>query len=282
MLRDFGAQVLLTLKNTKVFWTIAFGCIFFAFAGPFGSFSEAPVTYRFAFWVPVFILAFITVAIVHAITLHVLRVKSLIASRIISYFVFTCLFTPLLYSIFFFGETRMDSGDPSFLIVMSWVLLTAGTCSGMFAVLNPAPVFSSVANDGPVQEELEPPRLFRRLDRNAKDVSITRLTVNDHYVIVGLSDGSEERLLMRLCDAIAEMDQIAGFTTHRSHWVSQSHIQGLVHEGRREWLELTTGVRVPISRTYRPVLVAAGVIPKAPEQPEAPSKLRSVVAQREA
>ena len=278
-MRVFCDQVLMTLRNFRVFWTIAFGCIFFAFAGPFGSFSSASVAGRIVFWAPVFFLAFPSVAISHAIALHAFRTTNVVLSRIVSYFIFTGLFTPLLYAVFFFGELRMDGGDPSFLRLMSWVALTAGTCTGIFAVLNPDPVFSNIALGKSKQNEIAPPRLFRRLGRNPGEVDITRLTVNDHYVLVGLSDGSEQRLLMRLSDAIAEMDDVIGFITHRSHWVSQNHIKGLVCEGRREFLELTTGVQVPISRTHRPVLAAAGLIPEASErQPSVPSRQQSAAA----
>ena len=123
-------------------------------------------------------------------------------------------------------------------------------------------------NEDMPTDTILPLRLFRRLGLCDMQVLITRLMVNDHYVLVGISDGSEQRLLMRLSDAIAEMDDVGGFIAHRSYWVSRMHVKDLVLEGKHEMLELPTGVRIPISRTYRPVLVAAGVIPAAKESAE--------------
>jgi hypothetical protein len=89
-------------------------------------------------------------------------------------------------------------------------------------------------NEDRPTDAILPPRLFRRLGLCEMQVSITRLTGNIHYVLVGISDGSEQLLLMRLSDAIAEMDDMRSLITHRLHWVSQTHVKGLVLEGNRE------------------------------------------------
>lgn len=278
-MKQFGPQILLTLRSGKAFWTISFGCVFFGFAGPFGSFSDLGVGYRLLFWVPVFVTAFVLGAVAHAVVVHLMRVEGTVNQRVMTYLLFSAIFSPLLFGLFMVGPVVWGGANVSFSILSSWVLLTAGTCTAVFAILNPEPVFvlpdSSDENETPV-----PSRLFRRIGRCSQEVSITRLTVNDHYVLVGLSDGSEQRLLMRLSDAIAEMDEEMGFITHRSHWVSQRHIKGAVQEGRREMLELTTGVRVPVSRTYRPVLVAAGVLPEAKELTVPPSAQRVHASQK--
>ena len=278
-MKKIVAQIALTLRDGKAFWTILLGCIFFAFAGPFGSFSELGILDRMLFWGPVFVFAFVMLATSHAVTIHLMNVSGLVKQRLTTYLLFSAFFTPLLYGFLMAGPVRWGGQDASFAILSSWVLLTAGTCTAVFAIMNPNAVFAYPEED---QDEPEtPPRLFRRLGRCASQVSVTRLTVNDHYVLVGLSDGSEQRLLMRLSDAIAEMDDETGFITHRSHWVSQRHVKGVVFEGRREMLELTTGVRVPISRTYRPVLAAAGVVPEAKELTVPPSKLQSAESQKD-
>lgn len=245
---------------------VVFGCIFFSFAGPFGSFSELSVSARLLFWIPVFIGAYVTKAVTHSLVMTFFQDRTLAESRIIDFLIFSGVFTPIVFAFLNAGPVSWNADDISFALLSSWVLLTAGTCTAVFALVNPEPLFPDAQE---IEESVLPPRLFRRLGMCSGDLAITRLTVNDHYVLVGLSDGSEQRLLMRLSDAIAEMDDVMGYITHRSHWVSQSHVRGVVREGKRELLELTTGVRVPISRTYRPVLVAAGLIPEAKELREA-------------
>ncbi len=246
---------------------VVFGCIFFSFAGPFGSFSDLSVGARMLFWGPVFIGAYITKAVTHSLTATFFEGRSLAESRTIDFLIFSGVFSPILFTFLNLGPVSWGADNISLAILSSWVLLTTGTCTALFALINPEPVFVD-PRDEPVEEAPLPPRLFSRLGICSNEFAITRLTVNDHYVLVGLSDGSEQRLLMRLSDAIAEMDDVMGYITHRSHWVSQAHVKGIIYEGRRELLELTTGVRVPISRTYRPVLVAAGLIPEAREQRE--------------
>ena len=108
------------------------------------------------------------------------------------------------------------------------------------------------------------PRLLARLN-TTHGTTVARLTVNDHYVDVYLSNGEKERLLMRFADAVAEMDGVAGVATHRSHWVAEDKILRLTKDGTRDFLELSCGTQVPVSRRFRPS-VAAAVARKAAKQ----------------
>ena len=265
-MRNFSTQIALTLGNWRIFVMVGLGCVFFALARPFDSSAGMSFGDRLSFWIPLFVFAFATIAVSHGIVVHGMRVQNLVAARIASYLVFSGIFTPLIYGFLLFGNVKLGIDDVSFSVLASWVLMTAGICTWVFALMNPERVLA-IVNEDIAEDKSAPPRLLLRLCRSDDDtVEITRLTVNDHYVVVGLTDGTEQRLLMRLADAIAEMDDVQGYTTHRSHWVSRSHVVGVVFEGKREMLELSSGVRVPISRTYRPVLVAAGVIPVAKQQ----------------
>lgn len=114
-------------------------------------------------------------------------------------------------------------------------------------------IFTSV----PAKQTVFRPRLFDRLPATVT-AQIVRLTINDHYVVVILDDDTEHRILMRLTDAIREMDGVPGFNTHRSHWVSRDHITRRLREGQRDYLLLSDGARVPISKTYQPAVAAAG------------------------
>ena len=87
-----------------------------------------------------------------------------------------------------------------------------------------------------------------------------RLTVDDHYVDVYLDDGTQHRVLMRLTDAIREMDGAPGFCTHRSHWVSATHIRRAIKQRNREFVVLNDGTQVPVSKTYREDVLAAGFL----------------------
>jgi len=102
------------------------------------------------------------------------------------------------------------------------------------------------------------PALYRRLPE-AHDGALLRLSAQDHFVQV-VTTKARFRVRMRLSDAIAEAAGVAGHATHRSHWVAQAAVAGVRRCGGREVLVLTDGSEVPVSRTYRAALVAAGVL----------------------
>lgn len=106
--------------------------------------------------------------------------------------------------------------------------------------------------------ELEQPRLMRRLPETAKG-TVLRLSASDHMVEVVLQDETHD-LRMRFTDAIDEMDGVEGYCAHRSHWVVRAAITEIEREGARTYLRLENGDRIPVSRTYRPQLEAAGIL----------------------
>ncbi|MEZ5714276.1 MAG: LytTR family DNA-binding domain-containing protein [Paracoccaceae bacterium] len=65
---------------------------------------------------------------------------------------------------------------------------------------------------------------------------------------------------LRFSDAIAEMEPMQGYCTHRSHWVSHAAISGVEREPGKLFLRLVNGDRVPVSRKYRPELEKARIV----------------------
>lgn len=90
------------------------------------------------------------------------------------------------------------------------------------------------------------PRLQRRLSK-AFAGPIVALQSEDHYVRVH-GAGSSELLLMRLRDAIAEMDECPGQQVHRSWWVAREGIASVESDGRNRVIRLTNGEFAPIAR----------------------------------
>lgn len=108
-------------------------------------------------------------------------------------------------------------------------------------------------------------RLHQRLAL-AEGEEILRLSGSDHVVEVATTTGVVT-LRLRLADAIAEMEPVPGICTHRSHWVALSAIVGLQQEeAGKPVVLLCNGDRVPVSRTYRPRLVSAGLLNPAERQ----------------
>jgi hypothetical protein len=74
---------------------------------------------------------------------------------------------------------------------------------------------------------------------------ILALRAEDHYVRVFTAKG-DTLVLMRFADAVSCLGR--GIQTHRSYWVSEDAIEGILRNGRRKELRLTNGLVVPISR----------------------------------
>jgi hypothetical protein len=100
------------------------------------------------------------------------------------------------------------------------------------------------------------PRLIDRLPPHLQALPIA-LEMEDHYVRVHTPHGSA-LLLMRMRDAVAELDGLPGALVHRSWWVAQGAVQGVRREGRNVRLQLAGGIEAPVARAQIAPLEAAG------------------------
>ncbi|MDC0886800.1 LytTR family DNA-binding domain-containing protein, partial [Altererythrobacter sp.] len=85
------------------------------------------------------------------------------------------------------------------------------------------------------------------------------LEMEDHYVRAHTALGSD-LVLLRLRDAIAELDGIEGRQVHRSWWVARGAVADVKREGRNVRLVLDTGLEAPVSRANVQPLKDAGWI----------------------
>ncbi len=129
----------------------------------------------------------------------------------------------------------------------------------------PAPAPQGVAVESPPEADViafaaparrASPAILRRLPQRKRG-ALLRLSMSDHYVGVATEHG-EEMLLMRLSDAIAETAPEEGLKVHRSHWVARRAVRAVEPEGDRATLVLSSGERIPVSRTRMAVLRSAG------------------------
>ena len=113
---------------------VAFGCVFFTFAGPFGSFSELSFGMRLSFWIPVFAGAFLINATTQIAVTNIFAKRSLVQRRFIA---FLGAFSLIIYTFLNMGPVTWGGADVSFAILSSWVFLTVGTSTALFALINP-------------------------------------------------------------------------------------------------------------------------------------------------
>ncbi|HEX7852640.1 MAG TPA: LytTR family DNA-binding domain-containing protein [Sphingobium sp.] len=122
-------------------------------------------------------------------------------------------------------------------------------------VIRPEPV----AVPSPLLTGEERPRLYARLGAQFEG-DVLALESEDHYVRVHGLRGSD-LLLMRLRDAIAEMDGVPGAQTHRSWWVAQDAVADFSRSGRAMDVVLTNGTRAPVARDSVDRLERSGFLP---------------------
>ena len=92
------------------------------------------------------------------------------------------------------------------------------------------------------------PAFLKRLPDPIKG-DVLALKAEDHYVRV-FTDKGNSLIHYRFKDALADISSLNGVQTHRSYWVEQSAITDLESDGQSLYLALTTGLKVPVSRTY--------------------------------
>ena len=112
-----------------------------------------------------------------------------------------------------------------------------------------APPLPSSAPAAPFLE-----RLPARLGRN-----LLHLHMQDHYVEAHTDEGSD-LVLLRFRDALREVAGLDGAQVHRSHWVARAAIAGVERGDGRIALRLVNGRRIPVSRTFAPLLRERGWI----------------------
>ncbi len=133
---------------------------------------------------------------------------------------------------------------------------TLGTTAGMtilaLLVRRPEPMATHLAPEG-----APPPRFLARLPQRLADADLWAVEAQDHYLRVHTSRG-EDLILMRLADALVELDGLEGARTHRSWWVGRNAVIDVERGDGRATLTLQGGLTAPVSRAYAKALREAG------------------------
>jgi hypothetical protein len=104
-----------------------------------------------------------------------------------------------------------------------------------------------------------PPKFLERLPLKLRGGDVWAVEAEDHYLRLHTSKG-QDLILMRLADAVAELEGIEGAQVHRSWWVARDAITDAKRGDGRATLTLKDGAEVPVSRTYAGVLRERGWI----------------------
>lgn len=223
--------------------------------GPFGTYLAGPIEARIAYWVGLFwcSLLFYSPAMSGAGWLAA-RLQIPEALALGGTLVLAALPMSALTSVVA-GRVWGIEADYSALTWYCQVLVVSIPLAAVQLLLrNRQPTVSAPKTVPP-----QTPRLFARSRKlNGK---LYCLEMQDHYVSVHCSSGTD-LLLLRLRDAIDEVEGVDGLQVHRSWWVARSAVSQVRREGSRLTLRLENGVEVPVSRSGIARLRAAGWLDK--------------------
>lgn len=224
--------------------------LFLALSGIFGM-GGVPLATRLAYW-GILVAAGNLVAIG---LLCVIRRRGLFGGHVIARWAApTVLMTPLtalvwLVDAIMFGHALKAV---NLLLLLPNVLLVAAAMTAINILADRPP-----ATPAPEAPGAAPPPFVERLPFRLRGATIRAVQAEDHYLRVH-TDAGDALILMRLSDALAELQGLQGARTHRSWWVARDAVIGVRRGRGRAVFELAGGLEAPVSRSFAPALREEG------------------------
>ena len=225
--------------------------VFMALIGALGT-TGAPLPLRLAFWIG---MMFAGTALGHAVNAVAMRVELFERRPWLWAGLTALLITPPLTLVvwFFSGTMFIGSLEPALILGNVPPVLLISTVMTCLTVLSQKrPVETHAA-----APDAAPPAFLDRLPPKLRGAQVFAVQAEDHYLRLHTSKG-QDLILMRLADAVAELEGLEGAQVHRSWWVAKDAIADAERGNGRATLTLTNGAVAPVSRTYARALRAAG------------------------
>ncbi|MGX1586660.1 LytTR family DNA-binding domain-containing protein [Brevundimonas diminuta] len=231
--------------------------VFLALGGAFGS-SGAPLAQRLVYWVPVLVVGGLWG---HLCSLLVERFIDVDARPWLGAAALTLVITgPLTLMVWamtgLMFEGRLRHADDLRHFFPPVALITA-----VLSILNiflgrKQPIETHAAAPGAA-----PARFLDRLPPRLRGARLIAVQAEDHYLRLHTDRGSD-LILMRLSDALGELEGLEGAQTHRSWWAAKGAVASVARGDGRAALTLDGGpggeLVVPVSRRYAKALRDAG------------------------
>lgn len=242
------------LTGPKALAEMAVVAMVLGLAGPFGTYALLPLLPRLVYWLAT---VFLTYGLGYSLSLYadaawgkgrpfwfrltIMALPAGIAATI----------TVTLVNLVSFGAPSFGVGDLAVLLAeclavafgVVTIVLLFGTHPAPAAAPQPAPPALPL-----ILERVPLPQRGRLL----------ALVVEDHYVDI-VTERGKILVLMRLADAMKETGSVAGLQIHRSHWVASAAVVKTHRANGKLSLELSNGMRLPVSRGFLPAVKAAGL-----------------------
>ncbi|CAN5165388.1 LytTR family DNA-binding domain-containing protein [soil metagenome] len=221
---------------------------FLALIGALGT-GDMPLLPRLAYWIGLSVLGALLGTTVAQL---VSRLWPDLESTWWRALVIVAVLTPLITVLIWFAGGRAALTPR---VVAAYFGVTLVMTSGMTALMMLATRRSIETHAAPAGAA--PPRFLERLPLKLRGGEIYAVEAEDHYLRLHTSKG-QDLILLRLSDAVAELEGIEGAQTHRSWWVAKAAVRDARRGDGRATLTLASGVEAPVSRAYAKALREAG------------------------
>lgn len=227
---------------------------FLAASGAFQT-GDAPILARFLYWITVMLLGALGGIVVSVLVDHGgwFDDRPPLQGAVIA----VSLTAPLTVVIWAITSLAFHGGRlvPAQLVMFAgpvFIITCAMTALNYFT--QKAPPETHAAPSGSA-----PPRFLERLPARLRGAEIFAVEAEDHYLRLHTSKG-QDLILLRLSDAVAELEGLEGAQVHRSWWVARAAVADARRGDGRATLTLKDGATVPVSRAYARALRESGWI----------------------
>ncbi|WP_170267178.1 LytTR family DNA-binding domain-containing protein [Youhaiella tibetensis] len=254
-------ELRLSFSNPRALGVMLVVAVVLGLAGPFGTFQQLGTAARFGYWAVIVIATYGVGLFVSMLALAMVRPR--LSNRAVLTLVLALAsaipvaVTVTVVNMVFLGERLPDPGGFVTLVLNCFVITLGVAVLVVLAVRNGSAVQETPAAQ-PSPAAPEPPALFKRLPLPQRG-ALCYLTMQDHYVDV-VTDRGHALILMRLSDAIAETAPVRGLQIHRSHWIALDAVRGVSKDDGKALVEMSDGVRLPVSRSYLAAAREAGLV----------------------
>ncbi len=215
--------------------------VFLALSGAMST-GEAPLWIRLAYWIPVMLAGGL---MGHLTALAIARIPRAAACRwLFGALLATAVAAPLTLLVWGFTNLMFGAGMSVAALprLFGSVLVISAAMTAIMMGLNWPGRITHATPGAPAA-----PRFHERLPGKLRGAAIYAVSAEDHYLRLHTSKGSD-LILMRLGDAIGELEGVEGAQTHRSWWVARDAVESARREGDKMVLLLKGGVEAPVSR----------------------------------
>ncbi len=230
--------------------------VFLAVSGAFTG-AEVPLLTRLIYWVPVMMLGGVIGRFTSALVARIPRATAnewVFGALLAVVLAVPATFAIWLYTSVFFHMPLTPATLQYFAGPV--LLVSAAMTAIMMMVARPGRVTHALPANTPAAAPRQV-RFMERLPPKLKGAAIYAVSAEDHYLRLHTSKGSD-LILMRMGDAITELDGLEGAQTHRSWWVARDAVETARREGDKVVLTLKGGAEAPVSRPNVRALREAG------------------------